>query len=131
MAGNFTGYMRIVRDIERIGDHIKAAADIAKATDERKLSYTEKAVKEMESIQNSINTMFNTIGEDITYAERINRLRFFTNRVDGFVTNYRNTHIERMKNGECDPESGLLFDKCLTSLERISAYLYNVGKLII
>ena len=75
--------------------------------------------------------MFNTISEDVSYAERINRLRFFSNRVDGFVTSYRNTHRDRMKNGECDPESGLLFDKYLTSLERISSYLYNVGKLTI
>lgn len=129
MTGNFTGYMRIVRDIERIGDHAKSIAESAKISNERHLFYSEESTKELTSIQNSINTMFNTVTEDISYAERVNRLRFFSNRVEGFSNTYRNEHMERMKKGACDPESGLIFEKYLSALERIAAYIYNAGKL--
>ncbi|EFI41768.1 MULTISPECIES: Na/Pi cotransporter family protein [Peptoniphilus] len=131
LASNFTGYMRIVRDIERIGDHIKSIADNAKLSVERELKYSEESISEIDAIETTIMTMFNTIDEDLEKAERINRLRFFNQKVENYTTTYRNYHMERMKTGDCDPESGLIFEKVLIALERISSYLSNSGKLAV
>lgn len=129
LAASLTAYMRIVRDIERVGDHTKSIAEGAKLNENRNLDYSDESVKEINAIQTSIMTMFNTLNENISKQERISRLTFFNKKVENYVTTYRNYHMDRMKSGTCDPESGLLFEKMLTSLERISAYVSNAGKL--
>lgn len=129
LAASLTAHMRMVRDIERIGDHIKSIAESAKINESRELLYSERSIKEINAIQTSIMTMFNTINEDISKTERNNRLKFYNTKVENYVTTYRNHHMDRMKSGSCDPESGLLFEKMLIALERISAYTYNAGKL--
>lgn len=129
LAASLTAYMRIVRDIERVGDHTKAIAESAKLNESRELDFSDVSAREINAIQTSIMTMFNTLDEDISKTERNNRLKFFNNKVENYVTTYRNYHMERMKSGQCDPESGLVFEKMLTALERISAYVSNAGKL--
>lgn len=129
LATSFSGYMRIVRDIERIGDHIKAIAETGKKNQEEIDIFSEDSIKEINAIETSIMTMFNTLNEDISKSERNNRLRFFNQKVENYTITYRNLHMERMTKGLCNPQSGLLFEKMLTSLERISAYLSNAGKL--
>ena len=37
----------------------------------------------------------------------------------------------RMRDRTCDPESGLIYEKTLTAMERISSYLSNSAKLSI
>ena len=130
LAASLTGYMRAVRDIERVGDHTKSIAESAKANVTDNLVYTENSLKELNAVETSIMTMFNTMYEDISRIERNNRLRFFNKKVQNYVITYRNYHLERMKSGECDPVSGLAFEKVLSSLERISSYISNAGKLL-
>ena len=36
-----------------------------------------------------------------------------------------------MREKICDPESGLLYEKTLAAMERISSYISNAGKLAI
>lgn len=129
LAASFTAYMRIVRDIERIGDHTKSIADFGKESKDVIGTFTEDSITEINAIETSIMTMFNTLNEDITKEERNNRLRFFNKKVENYVITYRNYHMDRMKSGLCNPENGLLFEKMLTALERISSYLSNAGKL--
>lgn len=131
MAANYTGYMRIVRDVERIGDHAKSIAEGAKLKEDKKLIYTEESIKELNAVQTSISTMFNAVITELPSQEKKDRLKFFSNRIEAYVDDYRNEHMDRMRLGVCDPESGLVFEKTLSALERIQAYIYNVGKLII
>ncbi|MDO5041402.1 MAG: Na/Pi cotransporter family protein [Peptoniphilus sp.] len=130
-ATSFTNYMRIVRDIERIGDHLKSIAEFAKTNMERGLIYTETSVKEMETIDEAIRGMFDVIYSKMDKQEKVEKLRTANKIVEGETVNYRSSHLDRMRTGICDPESGLIYEKVLIALERVSSYLSNAGKLLI
>ncbi|RVU54217.1 Na/Pi cotransporter family protein [Anaerosphaera multitolerans] len=131
MASYFTGYLRIVRDIERIGDHTKSIGEYAKASYDRNLYYSEDFHKEIRILDQRLNSLYKSIYEDKTREERRANTRRINDIVEVEIETFRNRHIDRMKNGTCDPESGLFYEKLLSSYERISAYLSNIGKLVI
>ncbi|CAG7595608.1 hypothetical protein PEPTYR26121_01832 [Peptoniphilus tyrrelliae] len=47
------------------------------------------------------------------------------------ASQFRNNHMLRMREKICNPESGLLYEKTLAAMERISSYISNAGKLAI
>lgn len=124
---NFAGYLRIVRNLERIGDHTKAIADSAKFSQEHDLDFTINSRKEMEAIRTSIMTMFKTLDGNLPKEDRTRQMGFFLNKVDHYIEDYRNAHLDRMKEGICDPESGLVYEKVLSALDRVAAYISNVS----
>ena len=129
LASHFTAYLRIVRDLERIGDHIKSIVENANVSYEQGLPYTDESLREFKSLEQMIEFMFKSIETETHKPKRINDLRLYYARVENNIEVYRKLHIERMKKGICDPESGIAFEKCSVAFERIAAYLYNVGKL--
>lgn len=131
MASNFTGYLRIVRDIERIGDHTKSIGEYAKASSDKHLTYSEEFYREIEVLDRLMNQLYNTLNENISREEKRIKTKELNHEAEEEIEIFRNRHIERMKNGVCDPESGLYYEKLLSSYERISAYLSNIGKLLI
>lgn len=131
LASSFTAYLRVVRDLERIGDHIKSVVENADFSYKNALPYTDESLREFKSLEQLIESMFTSIESEDPKPKRINDLRLSYARVENNIEVYRKLHIERMKKGICDPESGIAFEKCLVAFERIAAYLYNVGKLAI
>lgn len=128
-ASHFTAYLRIVRDLERIGDHVKSIVENADISYVNGLKYTDESLREFDSLEQMIEFMFKSIETETHKPKRINDLRLYYARVENNIEVYRKLHVERMKKGICDPESGIAFEKCLVAFERIAAYLYNVGKL--
>jgi phosphate:Na+ symporter len=130
LATTFSNYMRIVRDIERIGDHLKSIAEFAKSNVDKGLPYTEISLNEMKDIDERISNIFELIYSDMDKGQKDLKFRSLNNEVEEKCMEYRTNHMDRMKIGECDPESGLIYEKVLISLERVSSYLTNAGKLM-
>ncbi|MDO4594942.1 MAG: Na/Pi cotransporter family protein [Tissierellia bacterium] len=129
IANRYTSYLSIVRSIERIGDHTKSMAENAKYSAENSLSYTDESKREMSAIENTVMTMFQTILTKMPMTEKLKRIKYYEEKVDNYTKKYRIYHIERMKDHVCDPESGLIFEKLLTGMERVSDYIESVAKL--
>ena len=129
VASYFTGYMRIVRDAERIGDHIKNIAEYAEMTDARKLTFSDKCYEELDVINSSILRFYEIITKEPNRNARRSLSKEMDLSISENIERFRNAHLNRMKDGICDPESGLVYEKTLAAFERISAYLRNIGKL--
>lgn len=129
-AAILTADMRMVRDIERIGDHIKAIGEYAKESNDRELVYSQDFFNEVDVLNILINNLYEVVEkEELSENRRILSNKLFVD-VENTIFEFRNRHIERMKNGTCDPESGLFYEKVLSDFERIAAYINNVGKLL-
>lgn len=130
-SSHFASYLRISRDMERIGDHSKNIADVAKLKHEEKMIFTDDAVKELDGLNNIILKMFDAIIGDIDSVGIVKQMRDSNEEIQKDVNIFRNNHMLRMRDKSCDPESGLIFEKTLTAMERISSYISNAAKFAI
>ena len=102
-----------------------------KSNSEKSLPYTEISLSEMKDVNHDIENIFNTIYSDIEKGQKNLSLKELNKDVEEKCIRYRANHMDRMKDGQCDPESGLIYEKVLISLERVSSYLTNAGKLMV
>ena len=130
-SANFAAYLRISRDMERIGDHSKNIAEVAKLKEDQSLAFTDKTFEELKEINEVIEKMFSSALGEIDRDERVAFMRSSNELVQKDATQFRNNHMLRMREKICDPESGLLYEKTLAAMERISSYISNAGKLAI
>lgn len=128
-SNNFAGYLRIVRDLERVGDHCKNIADSTKQMDEEMLNFSSMTSGEIESLRDTIYQIFETLREDLTAREVDIDVKRELQTLVKDVDTIRNAHMERMKTGVCNPESGLNYEKMLTAFDRIGSYLSNAVRL--
>lgn len=131
LAEHYSDYLRIVRDIERMSDHIKSLAEQAEYVHECGQNFSQQALGEMDDVRVSITGMFNTIASDMTEDEKATSLRSSYKRMHRVAETYRNNHMQRLKQGVADSESGIAYEKILIAFERIVSYLSNAGKLIV
>lgn len=130
-SANFAAYLRISRDMERIGDHSKNIAEVAKLKEDEGLLFTDVTFDELREINAIIDKMFQTYDGDMEKTERVAFMRESNELVQKEATVFRNNHMVRMREKICNPESGLLYEKTLAAMERISSYISNAGKLSI
>lgn len=130
-SSNFASYLRISRDLERIGDHIKNIAEVAKLRDDQRLTFTDTSLEELSELHSTLEKMFDTVRGDLGIDNRKSFMRESNEKVQKEISKFRNNHMVRMREKVCDPESGLLYEKTLTAIERISSYVSNAAKLAV
>ena len=130
-SANFANYLRISRDMERIGDHSKNIAEVAKLKNDEGLLFTDVTFDELREINAIIDKMFHSYDGDMEKDERVLFMRQSNELVQKEASAFRNNHMIRMREKICNPESGLLYEKTLAAMERISSYISNAGKLSI
>ena len=52
-------------------------------------------------------------------------------KIQKCIETFRFDHMIRMRERSCDPETGLMYEKTLTAMERISSYISNAAKLAV
>ena len=130
-SANFVSYLRISRNLERVGDHSKNIADVTKLKEEEKLDFTNIAYQDLETLNYTIEKMLEVMREDLSKEERVKNTGTYYRKMQKDIDKFRLDHMLRMRDRTCDPESGLLYEKTLTATERISSYLSNAAKLSI
>lgn len=130
-SANFVSYLRISRDLERVGDHSKNIADVAKLKEEEKLDFTNIAYEDLQTLNYTIEGMLEAMLKDLSKEERVKNTGIYYRKMQKDIDKFRLDHMLRMRDRTCDPESGLLYEKTLTSMERISSYLSKAAKLSI
>ena len=93
------------------------------------LSFSSMTSGEIESLRDTIYQIFETLREDLTAREVDIDVKRELQTLVKDVDTIRNAHMERMKTGVCNPESGLNYEKMLTAFDRIGSYLSNAVRL--
>lgn len=122
-------FLQVIGDFERIGDHAENILDSVKELTEKKIRFSEKAEKEIDTISAAVkeivaNTFKAFVDNDIQLAKKTEPLE---QTVDELQHELKDRHIRRLKEGRCTIELGFIFTELLTAFERISDHCSNIA----
>ena len=133
MANELPVLLHTVNDIERVSDHATNITEIAQRKIDNRQSFSQAAERETARMRVEVSHMFDNVllavemsdqaaaAKVLVHEEAINRMQI----------EYRHTHIERLKDGTCEPMAGLTFIDFINNMEKIGDHLTNVAQGVI
>jgi phosphate:Na+ symporter len=124
--------LHTVNDLERIGDHAVNIVEIAERKIDRKLSFSDSALSEAERLRKEVDQMFNRIIEAFENNIKAAKEALMSeNRLNAMQIEFRRSHVERMSEGLCSAEAGLIFIDLVDNVEKIGDHLTNIAQALI
>lgn len=128
-----TKLMHIIGDFERISDHAVNIAGTAEEMAEKKVSFSEKAQKEItvmitavdEILDNALNSF---CSGDTACAFKVEPLEEV---IDNLNAKIKKRHVARLQRGECTIELGFVLNDLLNNLERVADHCSNIAGCVI
>lgn len=126
-------YLKMLSDLERIADHSVKISDAAKEMNDKKMVFSEDAVKEIGVLAKAIRHItllsYNAfVNSDLDSAFKVEPLEQV---VDYLKEELRMRHIRRLQKGGCTIEAGFVLNDILTSMERVSDHCSNIAGCVI
>lgn len=122
-------YFVITGNAERIGDHATNIAGYAEAIKRKSITFSEQARAELEEMAqitaHAIDHVL-SVGEDT--AEWLSEIAAMEQKMDDMTRDYREQHLERMRQGKCTEEACILYSELLTDFERIGDHILNIAQ---
>lgn len=120
----------ILGNIERIGDHAMNLAEYAETVDEKKLSFSAYAVDEFkvmeESCREGMELLQKAAAGDPEF--KLSKIEVIEQKIDDITKQFRQSQIDRMRQGNCNVESSILYSEMLTDYERIGDHMLNIAE---
>ena len=122
-----------IGDFERLGDHALNLKKTAQEIHEKKVVFSEEAVKE-------INVLISAISEIIIMTTNVyekndvkgaNKIEPLEQVIDKLTAKIKSNHISRLQQGDCTIEMGFVLSDLITNCERISDHCSNIGVAVI
>ena len=128
-----TNLFNSLTDIERSGDHAENITEQVQILVDTNLDLSETGVKDLRDITAPVMQGFAAAIQarkrnDIGAALRVGETE---ERVDRLRDEMKETHIERLSAGQCDPAAGIVFIEIVDNLERISDHAQNMAEYIL
>lgn len=122
-------YFLITGNAERIGDHALNIGGYVNVITEKKIAFSDKARYEIEQMQKiTEKTLEKVLMHEEDVEEWLCRIAAMEQQIDDMTNTYRDSHLKRMRKGECSDEACILFSELLTDFERIGDHLLNIGQ---
>ena len=122
-------YFTITGNIERIGDHAINIGGYVDVINRKGISFSEQAkeeIEKMKEISEEAMTLLLEKSDDTT--KWLSTMAAMEQRIDDMTSNYRESHLNRMREGKCSEEACVLFSEMLTDFERIGDHALNIAQ---
>lgn len=128
-----TTLMQASTNFERIGDHAINIMEVAQSVNEGQLEFSSSAVEEFTVVKEAVYDITKLAIEAFARMdnEAAKRVEPLEEVIDDMVLTLKNSHIERLKRGECTTANGMAFVEALTNLERVADQCSNIALLIL
>lgn len=125
--------LHMIGDFERIGDHAVNIAESAAEIDEKGLSFTMEAQRELTVMINAVSEILDLSldafrNNDLEKAYCVEPLE---QTVDALKLQLKSSHVNRLRRQECTIEMGFVLSDLLTNLERVSDHCSNIAACMI
>lgn len=126
-------FLHTIGDFERIADHAVNISHVAKEINEKELSFSHEAQRELQILANAVTEIVNIsidcfLDKNNTSIFRVEPLE---EMIDLLCDELKLRHINRVQNGNCTLNQGFVFSDLVTNYERIADHCSNVAVALI
>ena len=128
-----TELLHLINEFERIGDYAINVLESAEHMYNHKIAFSDQAKKELSVINEAVSEIIDKActcfeNRDNVVAAGVEPLE---ETIDMIQETLKNRHVERLKEGTCSIEAGVVLLDILTNLERISDHCSNIALYIL
>ncbi len=125
--------LHMVNDLERVGDHAVNIAEIAERKIEHKVSFSDNAKAESKEMIDEAYHMFEGIITALkdTDVQAAHTALASEKKLNRMQVSHRRSHVQRMTDGICSAQTGLIFIDLIDNLEKIGDHLTNIAQSVI
>lgn len=125
--------LHAVNDLERIGDHAVNIVEIAERKMGQGLSFSDEARAEADQLRAEIKEMSDHVIEALEHRDpnAARQSRQHEDTLNRMQVEFRRSHVQRMTDGKCTPETGLIFIDLVDNIEKTGDHLTNIAQAII
>ena len=122
-------YFHVLNDLERIGDHAENFHEIGQEMLEKKLSFSDTALEDIQQMHNVVLEMLAIAKNafDWENPSQLPALAKLENQTDEMKRNLSIKHFSRLSEGNCSLEVSPYYTSTITGLERVADHIINVG----
>lgn len=127
-----TNLLHSAHDIERVGDLSCNIVELSQSKINHKLNISEIAINELQVMYDKVESIYNRAIK-VLRSEKVDEAYQLIREddvVDQMEKNYRESHINRLNEGKCHPESGVLFLDLVSNLERVADHANNLAEAV-
>ncbi|RJX29094.1 MAG: Na/Pi cotransporter family protein [Desulfarculus sp.] len=124
--------LRMVNNIERVGDAIENLAQLTEEMVENKLELAEQGLADYRSMRDQVGRFLELV---ITGAAERNRevmeiAQAMEDKINFMREMMRDEYLTRLRSGVCTVDPGLVFVDMLSNFEKIGDYCYNIAQAV-
>jgi len=124
-----SSFFTISGNIERIGDHADNLAGYTRLLNKRNISFSPAAQQEIAAMRDicleCVDYLLTPLAGNVEWLSEVSALE---QRIDDMTSEYRRSHLERMRSGECSDEACIIYAELLTDFERIGDHVLNIAQ---
>lgn len=122
-----------INDLERIGDHAENIVELAADKFEKKIVLSEDAYNDLKIMVQTVDDSVRMAIEALQKNDKVLARKVYENEeiVDQHERNFRKSHIKRLNQGACYPNSGIIYLEMLSNLERIGDHAFNIARSVL
>lgn len=125
--------LHMVNDLERVGDHAVNICEIAERKIESKFILSDNAGAESRKMVDEVLRMLDGIITALRNDDRqaAHAALASENKLNRMQVDFRRSHVQRMTDGTCSAQAGLIFVDLVDNLEKIGDHLTNIAQSVI
>lgn len=125
--------LHCIGDFERISDHAINISEAAKEMNDKNMTFSEDAMKEIKVFAEAIREIVETavkvfVNDDVVTARLVEPLEEV---VDNLNIEMKSRHITRLREGKCTIEMGFILSDLTTNYERVADHCSNIAVCLI
>ena len=122
--------MRMVNNVERVGDAVENLAELLEEIIENKLQLSPKSIEDFRSMRELVERFLEMVvrathERDTDVMEMAQHME---DEIDLMRERMRDDHVSRLRSGTCTVDPGLVFVDMLNNFEKIGDYCYNIAQ---